>query len=574
MLVDLVTSILRSSGMPISGFITVAKSLWHVINTAKSATYAPLTDGILNTIPLELSSHVSTTLDLLSSSRKETEKTIQLLQSDISEKQSSCNRPSSANVAVELMLKRDRSQEIVKTSSSIVTITNGYILSSFTNGQENTIDRSDSNTDICSLVESLLGDKYKMARSFRVKIDELRRKCVESNSTIMSDKDSLQSELHSKRLRQKVIQDRIHALQAELRNLTEEDTLLTQSIEKTAVDLERLDLSVSSEVRQMEKDIESMSKILVLEDLATEFSQCTMDLRTVFRDIATQSARGKVEKEGAKVEDDFQAASNRFHSYASHVKTYFESELSLIEFLTNRYVGLEINIPILVSSPIRFEVVFNCYLLTVVNLQQGKQIEECSMLGMKTNVAEMTKEYTHSMARIAEDKQAISSLKAEAESMKTEFIKLLEKFVLVCLKAAVETSTIVTLNKSLSSIRSMCIALELPLDEKTQALFDRFSPEESAPITVTNPKSENVPDFTNGHANSNGKSVENGTSNVVHGDLPESESSRSVTAVKTVPKPAAVAPLTKRGWGSIATQSTKQPAQSLIDIQKEQRKSA
>jgi hypothetical protein len=65
--------------------------------------------------------------------------------------------------------------------------------------------------------------------------------------------------------------------------------------------------------------------------------------------VATQSAAAKVEKDGPKLEDDFQAATHRFESYISHVKAYFEAEQNMIDFLKKRYLSIEMNIPLLVS---------------------------------------------------------------------------------------------------------------------------------------------------------------------------------------------------------------------------------
>jgi len=130
-------------------------------------------------------------------------------------------------------------------------------------------------------------------------------------------------------------------------------------------------------------------------------------------------------------------------------------------------------------------------------------------LGLNTNVAEMTKEYAQSTATVAEDKQAVSFLKSEAESMKSMFEKQIDDFVTVCIKAGVQPSTLGTLHKLLTSTRSVCMDLELQLGNLNQALFDRFSPEESAPMTImtNNPILEITSNTTDGNGDSNGEFI-------------------------------------------------------------------
>jgi hypothetical protein len=189
---------------------------------------------------------------------------------------------------------------------------------------------------------------------------------------------------------------------------------------------------------------------------------------------------------------------------------------------------------------------------------------------MKTNVAEMTKEMKQSIAKVVEDKNATLALKSEAESMKHEYIKQVEEFVLVCKKVGVNPSTLSSFHLSITGIKSVCALLELQFDDRSLALFDHFAPEESAPIAVVASKIDVAPITTNGHGNTNGISAGNGTSNGAHAQ--KAEPPRSVSAVETAPKSTA-APPAKRGWGSNTAQPTKQPALSLTDIQKEQKQS-
>ena len=349
LIVDLVTSILRSSGMPIAGALPVAKSLWNLLNKAQSSSYAPLTEGILKTLPFEVASHLSNTLDSMSSTRDETENTIKRIEMDISDMMSIRHRSAITSGAADLMSKRDRSKGVVKNASSIVHLTNSYILGSSTNGSVTSFEGSATNDGQTSLLVSLLGEKYPMAQSCRGKVEDLKRKYAESNSSVLLSKNSALSDLESKKLRQKVIHDRIQELNEELRNLALEDSLLSESISKVEMNLKLIDQSLSSEARKMEKDIESMSQLVALEDLAIDFAASALDLRSVFRNVATQSTVGKVDTEGTKLGDDFQTAATRFESYLVHTRAYFCAELNLIEFLKKRCIHSEMNLPLLVS---------------------------------------------------------------------------------------------------------------------------------------------------------------------------------------------------------------------------------
>jgi len=308
----------------------------HVIETGKSAPYSLLREGILKTLPLEVASLLSTTLNLLRSSHEESEKTIQFLESEISEKQFPFRRPLSADVAVELKLLVDRSEEVMNMSSSIVRITNGYIPCSWSDDQSKSIDRYGFSDDISSVLDSLLQGKFRWSRSSLGKTDEF-------NCNGLSDQESLQSEMRSKLLNLKEIQDLIHPLQDRLRKgWSIQGSPLTMSFANASMQLERLDQDLLSEVRQIEMDVESITEIKVLEDLAVKFASCIMDLRSVFRDVTIHT----------KVEKDFRAASQRFESHVIHVKNCFEAKLNLIEFLKTRFSSLEMNIPILVRLSI------------------------------------------------------------------------------------------------------------------------------------------------------------------------------------------------------------------------------
>jgi len=332
--------------MPIAGALPVAKSLWALLNKAQSSSFAPLTDGILKTLPFEVASHLSTTLDLMSSTRDETEKTIHRLEMNVSDMISARHRTTNASGAGELMAKRDRTKAVVSTYTSIVHLTNAYILGNSTNGSAKPKHGSITNDDQVSLLVSLLGDNYEKAQS--CKVEDLKRRYAESNSGVILSKTSLLSDLQTQKLRQKAVHDRIQELNDELRALAAEDILLSESISKIEMNLKVIEQSLSAESRKMENDIESMSQLAALEDLATDFSNCAMELRAVFRNVATQSAVAKEEKVGTKLEDDVQNATIRFESYISHVKSYFEAELGMIDFLKKRYMRIETNIPLLV----------------------------------------------------------------------------------------------------------------------------------------------------------------------------------------------------------------------------------
>lgn len=194
------------------------------------------------------------------------------------------------------------------------------------------------------------------------------------------------------------------------------------------------------------------------------------------------------------------------------------------------------------------------------------------MLGMKTNVAEMTKELKQSIANLADDKEATRALKSEADLMKHEYIKQVEEFRTVCRKVGVSTSTLSCFHKIFTGIKSVCVLLELQFDDRSEELFRDFAPHESAPTAVVaTAKVDNTFEVTAGLTISNSISSGNGMSN---GNGQKNDPPRPVSAAESLPKSAAAAPPTKRGWGSTANQTTKQPALSLVDIQKEQKQSA
>jgi len=231
---------------------------------------------------------------------------------------------------------------------------------------------------------------------------------------------------------------------------------------------------------------------------------------------------------------------------------YFNSEAEMVNFLKSRVALLESQIPSL-----QFE------------------IDECQGLQMTANVAQMTKTLNETRKNISDDKELISTLQREAETMRDELMKFFIDF-----KKGLESngtsSGLISIHTSmLKGIKDAMLRIGLSNDAGLTSLFDTIVSNESTAknkIDQKKPK-KNVKKIDN-KANqvANGQGIRAGkvvTPDPVSSKPISSDSSTATTSTSSSAPIPAPAPKAKIGWGMNAT-SQKPAAKSFLDIQKEE----
>jgi len=221
--------------------------------------------------------------------------------------------------------------------------------------------------------------------------------------------------------------------------------------------------------------------------------------------------------------------------YVQNVEGYFVAEVKLVDFLTERALVLEHKLPSL-----------------------EHEIDECTALGMESNVTNMRKQLADSVQKINEDRGAVTFLREEAGKMRCDLFDCLEQ----CMSIS-EVSNVINASNtaSLKKIQTCSSQIGLPAD----ARFSKFS--ESKASVDTN---------TNGHVALNGSKALRGESyneveipgHVLVESLPEKVMPTAVPTPAPVPVAAPAALPKKQGWGM--AKPTTQPTKSLVEIQKEE----
>jgi len=243
----------------------------------------------------------------------------------------------------------------------------------------------------------------------------------------------------------------------------------------------------------------------------------------------------------------FSTFSKNMELYLTRIEKYFESELQMINFLKERAFSLEQKVPSL-------EI----------------EIQECTALGMTSNVSEMSRTLKKNVQDIADDRSIIEALRSEASEMRNDLIHRLEE----CLKIihqdgsnAIDISAYVSV---LVTIRKFSQQIELAEDARFNSIIDKLNGRSSTVAKnngYSNFYSENSEPLHN--ENSYGDQIEIPVHVIVDGSSPENNSVSNTTPMP-VPSDDELAPVggKKFGWGS--TIHSKVPTKSLVDIQKEE----
>ena len=195
---------------------------------------------------------------------------------------------------------------------------------------------------------------------------------------------------------------------------------------------------------------------------------------------------------------------------------------------------------------------------------------------MTTNVTQMSKTLNETRQNILDDKELISTLQREAETMRDELMKVLNDFK-QSLASNGDSSGLIAIHTSmLKGIKDSMLRIGLNDDGGLTTYFDSITPNESNKNSRngkstqkkhTSSKLENKPTKpTNGKANKGAKIV---APEPISAKASSSDSSTATTSTSSsTPIPAPV-PKTKIGW-AVSTNSQKGATKSLLDIQKEE----
>mmetsp|Transcript_10408 Transcript_10408/g.13988 ORF Transcript_10408/g.13988 Transcript_10408/m.13988 type:complete len:549 (-) Transcript_10408:124-1770(-) len=433
------------------------------------------------------------------------------------------------NGVLELMTKRDCHKLAAEKSSTVVDI--AIFSLKATKVSEEKLENgsgpaSAPNGNLASeegkgeLLTSLLGEEYDSIitsqsefNALKMGLEDARSETATQRQTLMSDRDSYETERDS-------ITTRMDELRKELEALEQENESLTEKIEDIDERIILLDDSCGDEVRELKTKLTEQAKLVKLENDSHDvvkklgsFESSLFQLSTQSDDcVPKPSLAGKV--------------SNKMGIYLVRMRNYFKAESDIIEFICGRVRTLESGLKDL-----------------------EREINECAVLDMTTNVNHMTHQLSTNRQNIEEDNAAIAALRGDAEKMRDNLMRQLEEYDSESGEAfsALHMSV---LNGIASAMTRIGLASDGGLAE--------YLLSHSAKIATT--ENGAGPDTTPVH-----------TTDVVNGGngFDRVENRELSNPSEPPPVPQKTVKLPKLSW-AVKTISEKKPIKSLLDIQKEE----
>jgi len=315
-----------------------------------------------------------------------------------------------------LMTKRDCHRTAAGMSSTAV----GLAISSSTppeeGGDSNGSSASDNSEDESSsaasmanpknVMESLLGKDYDAIISAKDEYEQLRSELDAVRSSTASNRTNLMKERDGYRAERYAVNNRMEELRKELQELEKKGSELDASANAVESRLDGLDAELDDEVKTIKVGLAVRSAAYKVEEAARGVATELQSLRNALDDTtAPATPKGKIRDRPPLTPYSPEKVSTKMGVYFVRIRNYFKAEADCIEFISNRANNLEKGLAVL-----------------------EREIDECAMLGMTTNVMLMTNSLRETQQNVTEDRGVVVMLASEAEKVQQDFMKRLGEY--------------------------------------------------------------------------------------------------------------------------------------------------
>jgi len=331
--------------------------------------------------------------------------------------------PTRGNGVVELMTRRDLQKIAAEKSSSVTKLlinvasgnkkSNGHVENTLSataisnNGNTFRLSTEQGKED---LISSILGDTMSTIQdtraSYKSTVSQLLKLQSEHSSMhadIVTDLQSCETELERIEIRKEEIRKETEKLELE------NDRLLTRKADIDA-ELAKLVTSPSSNFGYLQDKQKNLSLVVRLDDavkiVVRELEKFESRLTTLSLPVETETVAPLQYDLEAKRIETLLFIDGKIASYVIQMRNYFFAEADIIDFLRGRISAMQVD-------------------------QKGLQHEvaECTALGMRANVSQMTQSLEEIEKNISDDGAVVAALSAEAEQMRDNLIQHAEHYV-------------------------------------------------------------------------------------------------------------------------------------------------
>lgn len=343
----------------------------------------------------------------LFASRAGREDFIRTLEADIDALATSLASTSTNGGLLGLMKKRDCHRTTAEKSSAVVAITVAAAAAldekdaSAPNDVPSAIFTEDEPDGV---VAAVLGDEYDAILSAKADYDSLRSVLDAARSASASGRADLISERDTYKAEREKVNIQIEELRRQMEDLEKKGSDLDAQAGAIEGRLEELDAALEDEIKDVKTDLIKRSGAVKLEEAARGVA----DGFSSFRAALNEATSAPIDTEVTSPEEDTlspEKICNKMSVYFVRLRNYFKAEADCIEFISTRAANLERDLPDL-----------------------EREIDECRALGMTTNVTHITQSLKEAKHNIVEDKNAVKTLRKEAENMQVDFMGRLKEY--------------------------------------------------------------------------------------------------------------------------------------------------
>ena len=330
-----------------------------------------------------------------------------------------------------LMTKRDCHRSAADMSSTIVGLSispsvpseEEVDMSGESSDSDNSGDDSDAAASMANpknVMTSILGKDYDANISAKSEYDQLRSELDAALSSMASNRTELIKERDGYKAEREVVNSQIDDLRKQLEELEKKGSKLDASANAVESRLEELDAELDDEVKTVKVGLSVRSAAHQVEEAARGVADELDSLRNALDDTTVVEGTGPHRRLPTRQ----RRSAPKWAFTFVRIRNYFRAEADCIEFIANRANGLEKGLADL-----------------------EREIDECAMLGMTTNVMLMTNSLGETQQNITEDRGVVVMLTSEAEKVQVDFMKRLGEY-----KSATSCPTM-TPSQALSSLQ-------------------------------------------------------------------------------------------------------------------------
>lgn len=433
------------------------------------------------------------------------------------------------------------------------------------------------------LMMSLLGDRYEAISNSKLEQETLQKRLSQATSTTINTRQRIVSNITAYVAERDQVNTRIDELKLEMHRLTLSQSNLTQKIDERKEELAKFDRSLTGEAREIESRLSETSKQVTVYENVKGVVENLENLSASLRKTMNNFTKTSVVQKAPVGKEKLQ---KHMEDYLMRMKRYFESEVKMVGYLRERAISLEHQVPSL-----------------------ELEIQECTALGMTSNVSEMTKNLRDMVQNVADDRGIADALRDEASKMRDDLMERSEQYMDMVRRGESNLLDTERHHHVMDLIRQNASLIDLPDTSRYGSLIDSImamsAPSPTTPAAQSAPAPASVPtpagsatptpiptpaavaattstdhgyennpaenqEYSNNKIEIPGHVIVNGSIGGIVGA--GSTVGQNVAAIeKIVAQTAAPAPVSlpiKSGWGRV--NDSKTTSRSLLDIQKEE----